>query len=300
MHDYATCELEADPARFVIFDDVDLDEDIGIPLRARSCRDDGLNDLAQALSHAGTPSARHALVQAALRAAGFDSLCHMRVMRVGDTLGQLSYFNSHTRPGWAQQYMRERLFEVDARLAFSCRHEWPMLWDLSTIATAPGDNLAALSAAAARQRVQRLTNAARQAGMLSGVTFGLATPDALATCIVHCASSQPSRTRLPDTAIGQAYAIAAGLHEFLQSRAPHFDGSVRRSPLNSQQRKILELVTLGLNDREIAKRLDVSHHSVEHTVRQLKQIHHAANRVQLAYIAGRVLGGASSSSSIIS
>ncbi|WP_442807842.1 autoinducer binding domain-containing protein [Trinickia soli] len=301
MSQYGMSDTDTDVSNFQVFGDVDLDSAAEVSLDSDAPDGQRLAGIAHDLAKAGNAQERHALLRPTLRAAGFDSLCYMRVSRIGDTINRLIYFNAFSPAGWAQRYLRERFYEIDARLAYSCRHEWPMLWDLSSIATnasqpGVGTSSGASAAApstqspAATARATRLTTAAREAGMLSGVSFGLGTPDALDTCIVMFSSSQTSKARLPDMAIGHAYALAVGLHEFLTSRAPRLQRATYCTELSDIQRSILELVTLGMNDKDIAERLGTSHHNVDYYLRQLKKLYHATNRVQLAYIAGRVLG----------
>ena len=299
MSQQGTMDADTDVSNFLVYGDADLDSLADAPLDHNVPEGQRLAGIAHDLAKVGTAQARHALLRPALRAAGFESLCYMRVSRIGDTTNRLVYFNAFSPAGWAQRYLRERFYEVDARLAYSSRHEWPMLWDLSTItAAAPitgmsagagATSLPAAQGVTAAARAERLATAARDAGMLSGVSFGLGTPDALDTCVVIFASSQPSKARLPDMSIGHAYALAVGLHEFLMLRAPQFHRPIYTADLSDIQRSILELVTLGLNDKDIAERLGTSHHNVDYYLRQLKKIYHATNRVQLAYIAGRVL-----------
>lgn len=301
MSQYGMSDTDTDVSNFQVFGDVDLDSAAEVSLDSDAPEGQRLAGIAHELAKALNAPERHALLRPALRAAGFDSLCYKRVSRIGDTINRLVYFNAFSPAGWAQRYLRERFYEIDARLAYSCRHEWPMLWDLSSIAThAPPAGAGNASGAAtsgssapspaAAARAARLTAAAREAGMLSGVSFGLGTPDALDTCVVMFSSSQASKARLPDMAIGHAYAIAVGLHEFLTLRAPRLQRSTYSTELSDIQRSILELVTLGMNDKDIAERLGTSHHNVDYYLRQLKKLYHATNRVQLAYIAGRVLG----------
>ncbi|RKP50607.1 helix-turn-helix transcriptional regulator [Trinickia fusca] len=286
-------EADIDPSNFIIFGDADLCAAAGAPLDEDAPGGQRLAGIAHELAKAETAEARQALMRAALRSAGFDSLCYMRISRIGEAVSRVAYFNAYSVAGWAQRYLRERFFDIDARLAFSSRHEWPMLWDLSSLAVSPAATAASgLSGAAAASRAERFVAAAREAGMSSGVSFGLAAPGALDMCIAMFSSSHVSKAHMPDMAIGHAYALAVGLHEFLLARAPHIHRQAPTAQLSPIQRSILELVTLGLNDKDIAERLNTSHHNVDYYLRQLKKLYHAANRVQLAYIAGRALGAA--------
>jgi DNA-binding CsgD family transcriptional regulator len=291
MNQYGTIDADNDASNFFVYGDADLDSAAETPMQDDAPDGQRLAGIAYDLAKVGTGEARHALLRPALRAAGFDAMCYLRVSRIGDTVNRIAYFNAFSPAGWAQRYLRERFYEIDARLAYSCRHEWPMLWDLSSIAST--HSLGAASAAngpcTAAARAERFMAAARDAGLLSGVSFGLGAPYALEASVVIFASSQASKARLPDMSIGHAYALAVGLHEFLSMRAPQMHRCAGIAELSDIQRSILEFVTLGMNDKDIAERLGTSHHNVDYYLRQLKKLYHATNRVQLAYIAGRVL-----------
>ncbi len=314
MSQHRIGDTDSDASNFHVFGDVDLDSMPQPLLDDHPPAGQRLAGIAYELAKTDTAQARQALLRPALRAAGFDSLCYMRVSRIGDTTHRLAYFNAFSPSGWAQRYLRERFYEIDARLAYSCRHEWPMVWDLSSIASHPalggngngngsgiGAGVAgvaggtvmgtwAAQSTAATALAERFAAASREAGMLSGVCFGLDVPGTLDTCVVIFSNSQPSKARVPDMSIGHAYALAVGLHEFLAPRTPETQRPAHLAELSEMQRSILECVTLGLNDKDIAVRLGTSHHNVDHYLRQLKKLYHANNRVQLAYIAGRVLG----------
>lgn len=302
MNHYGSGDTDAADFNFEVLGDADLNSAPAAPRDCGAPKGQRLAGIANELERAATAQERHALMRPALRAAGFDSLCYLRVSRIGDTINRIVYFNAFSPNGWAPRYLRERYYEIDARLAHSCRHEWPMVWDLSSIASTPaiagsGSGVGTGSAvstpaaqnAAGAIRAERFAAASRDAGMVSGVCFGLGVPDALDTSVAIFSNSQLSKARVPDMSIGHAYALAVGLHEFLALRAPEIHRPGHPTELSEIQRSILEYVTLGLNDKDIAERLGTSQHNVDYYLRQLKKLYHAANRVQLAYIAGRVL-----------
>lgn len=295
-------DTDAGASNFEVLGDADLTSAPAAPDELDTPDGQRLAGIAYELTKAATAQERHALMRPALRAAGFDSLCYLRVSRIGDAINRIVYFNAFSPAGWAQRYLRERYYEIDARLAYSCRHEWPMVWDLSSIASNPavaGSSMgigagSATGTPAAQNtavaiRAERFAAASRDAGMLSGVSFGLGVPDALDMSVAIFSNSQSSKARVPDMSIGHAYALAVGLHEFLALRAPEIHRPGHPAELSEIQRSILEYITLGLNDKDIAERLGTSHHNVDYYLRQLKKLYHATNRVQLAYIAGRML-----------
>lgn len=137
-------------------------------------------------------------------------------------------------------------------------------------------------------RSGRFAAAAREAGLRSGVSFGLAIHNTLDIGVLHFAAPYESKALLPDTAVGHAYAIGAGLHRLLLERAPHVHPQAQAGMLTGVQREILELVTGGLNAKDIAARLVMSRHNVDYHLSQLKKRFGAENRAQLAYIARRM------------
>lgn len=238
-----------------------------------------LGQIAQQLADTADGSDRRNLVRNALRRAGFDWLCYCRILRIGQRVVELAWFDTYSPSGWPVRYCNEQFFTVDPRVDIACRIEWPFLWDV--------DSLAALAPAPLRgSKVQPLAEAANAAGMRSGVCIGIGTSNPLERCVAILSSSQTGRSWIADTTAGTAYAIAIGLHAWVD---PHARGMLSRfsvEGLTAIQRSILKCVTEGMSDREIASNVDLQPHRVTQHVRQLLSVFRAHNRVQLAYIAG--------------
>jgi DNA-binding CsgD family transcriptional regulator len=243
----------------------------------------GLAGIGRQLLEAPGSEERQALMREVIQRAGFDSLCYCRIVRIGEFVSRAAWFDTYSPPGWAERYGHEQFFGIDPRVTYACRFEWPFAWDLESMFSTPMAERCEVFA-------RRFTHAMKQAGLHSGVSFGLATGNALEHCIVTLSSAQTGRTRIADTTLGEAYAIGVGLHAFIEARAHSLMPSLTAETLNDVQRSILRFVTQGLSDREMAESLSMSAHNIGYHLRQLKKIYNAQNRVQLAYIAGCILG----------
>ena len=267
------------------FGDTQLDHEgaQAAPDTALSAGGQGLAGIGRQLLEAPGREARRPLMREVIQRAGFDSLCYCHIVRIGEFVSRAAWFDTYSPPGWAERYGREQFFQIDPRVAYACRFEWPFAWDLESMFSTP---MAERCEAFAR----RFSHAAKQAGLQSGVSVGLATGNPLEHCIITLSSTQTGRGWIADTTLGEAYAIGVGLHTFIEARARSLLPSLTADTLNDVQRSILRFVTQGLSDREMAESLSMSAHNVGYHLRQLKKIYNAQNRVQLAYIAGCILG----------
>jgi DNA-binding CsgD family transcriptional regulator len=273
-----------DRTRFLTFGDNAIDG-VAVPQRAEAAGNAGpaLAEIARTLTLAPDSVTRQALMRTAIRNAGFDWLCYCRVLRIGEFVSRCVWFDTYSPPGWPQRYEGERFFEIDPRVGFACRFEWPRAWDLdSMFSPAMPPRCEAVA--------RRFTATMRQFGLESGVSFGLSTGHPLEHCIITLSSAHAGRSWIADTALGEAYAVGVGLHAFLDARATHVLPALAGERLSDVQRAILRFVTQGFSDKEMAEQLEMSAHNVGYHLRQLKKIYNAQNRVQLAYIAGRLLG----------
>lgn len=266
--------------RFITFGDAELNGRAGPEPQPG---DPLISQLARHLLAAPDTERRRPLVQAALRAAGFDWLCYCRVLRIGEFVSRCAWFDTYSPPGWPARYADEHFFEIDPRPGVASSVEWPCAWALDTLFAGP---LAPRCEALAR----RFTSTARQYGLLSGVSFAVATPHPLEQSIVMLSSAQAGSAWIGDTTLAQAYVIGTALHAFIEARARHLLPVPSGERLSDAQRAILRFVTQGFSDREMAGRLSMSTHNVRYHLRQLEKIYNAQNRVQLAYVAGRLLG----------
>jgi DNA-binding CsgD family transcriptional regulator len=162
-----------------------------------------------------------------------------------------------------------------------------LVWDLASL---PAVGVARHGATAAHAaQLARFVADADQAGLRSGVTFGLVNPRGPDHCVVSFGASHPSRAWIADIVVGQAYATGLGVHEFLSRQAWPPAPRAQGPGLSAVQHQVLSSLTRGLSDREIAWQLDMSSHNVDYHVRQLKKKYSVQSRVQLAYLAGRLM-----------
>lgn len=250
--------------------------------------------IADELNEARMPEQRRLLIRTMLGAIGFDWLCYWRLNCVGDTITRAWYVRDYAAPGWPERYIEQRYLEVDPRIAFACRREWPLVWDLDTLrqtgsdsSDVPADQRNGSNMA---QRLARLLADAHDAGMRSGITFSLASPRSAQQSVLSLSCANLSRHWISDRIVGQAYALGLALHEYLiDHAAPLVDehDEPHGKPITPVQQRILDALTRGLSDRQIAESLRMSTHNVDYHLRLLKKRFGAANRVHLAYLAGQ-------------
>jgi DNA-binding CsgD family transcriptional regulator len=241
---------------------------------------DRVSEIATDLSTAHSAHERKQLLRIALRTIGFDWFCYCRLTRLGEMVNRARYFDLCSPPGWAQRYVDQRYFDVDARMAFACRHDWPLVWDLDVLA-AEHANMAESS-----ERTQRFLEDAERCGTRSGIAFGLVDPASLEHSVIIFSSANPTSDWINDRVVGQAYALGLGVHAFL---AEQMAATAQTPMLSDLQRRILNFTASGLSDREIAQQLNMSRSNVDYHMRQIRKKYGVLNRVQLAYLAGRLL-----------
>lgn len=245
------------------------------------------------LNDTRTPAQRRLLIRAALGAIGFDWLCYWRMNCVGGTVTRAWCVRDYAAPGWPERYIERRYLEVDPRIAFACRYESPFAWDLDTLAQSGSetdDDTAARKPSRPDERLARLLVDARETGLRSGITFSLVSPRSGQQSVLSFSSASVSRHWISDHIVGQAYALGLTLHEYLIDHVAPLvatGSQPRDKPITAVQQRILDALTRGFSDRQIAESLRMSTHNVDYHLRLLKKRFGAANRVHLAYLAGQ-------------
>ncbi len=241
---------------------------------------EGVSEIATDLACAASAHERQQLLHIALRTIGFDWLCYCRLTRLGQMVNRARYFDLCSPPGWAQRYVDQRYFDLDPRIAFACRHDWPLVWDHETL-RADG----AIATGESCERMQRFLEDADGFGTRSGIAFGLVDPSSLEQSVMIFSSANATREWIDDRIVGQAYALGLGVHAFLAEQT----ASMAQTPtLSDLQRRILNFTASGLSDRAIAQQLNMSRSNVDYHMRQIRKKYGVLNRVQLAYLAGRL------------
>ena len=242
---------------------------------------DRASEIATDLANAHSPHERTQLLRIALRTIGFDWFCYYRLTRLGQMVNRARYFDLCSPPGWAQRYVDQRYFDVDPRIAFACRHDWPLVWDHATLRA---EGRAATDEAS--ERMSRFLEDADGCGTRSGIAFGLVDPNSLEHSVMIFSSVNTTSEWIDDRVVGQVYALGLGVHAFLAEQM----ASMTQTPtLSDLQRRILNFTASGLSDRAIAQQLNMSRSNVDYHMRQIRKKYGVFNRVQLAYLAGRLL-----------
>jgi DNA-binding CsgD family transcriptional regulator len=242
---------------------------------------DRVSEISIDLANAHSAHERKQLLRIAMRTIGFDWFCYCRLTRLGEMVNRARYVDLCSPPGWAQRYVDQRYFDLDPRMAFACRHDWPLVWDHETLATEGASAGGELT-----DRMRRFLEDAGACGTRSGIAFGLVDPSSLEHSVMIFSSVNATSEWIGDRVVGQAYALGLGVHAFL---APQMASMEQTPTLSDLQRRILNFTASGLSDREIAQQLNMSRSNVDYHMRQIRKKYGVLNRVQLAYLAGRLL-----------
>jgi DNA-binding CsgD family transcriptional regulator len=248
----------------------------------------GVPRLVNELLAAGSARQREAVVRARLQAMGFE---WMGYGCAGAGTVPQAYLTTYMHAAWAERYFERRYDEVDPRLLAPPRSSLPLVWDLQDIEA----NLAARPALA---RARRFADDLAASGIGSGIFLRIASV-AGGQAVVSLMCGTPDRRWIGDRVLGEALTFGLSLHEFMSQhvrlpQGPAAPAQAAERPaaagnLPAIRQALLHLVVRGLTDKEIADRLQVSLHTVDYHLRQLRQRFGVRNRVQLANAAAQAL-----------
>ncbi|MDH6594290.1 DNA-binding CsgD family transcriptional regulator [Variovorax sp. TBS-050B] len=246
-------------------------------------RADGAPGIVGDLLDARDAEARRELVQDLLDALGFDWLAYGTVTYLRGRWWPLSFYTAHANPEWTQRYFSHRLYEMDLRQPGVPASSLPLVWDVEQIEAMPVSAATSAAEDPAGLR-QRFVDDLRLSGIHSGLMFRLASPTQVNLyTVISLQSSEPGRRWITDDVVGHALTLGLSLHEYLSrhSRMPSEAGAAARIEISSTQQSILQHLLQGRSDKEIANHLDLSAHTVDYHMRQLRRRFAARNRVQL-------------------
>ncbi len=247
------------------------------PVRSSTAR---LASLADVLTAQSDGAQRRALIRSCIVDAGFDWLCYCRIMCLDATVSRAAWYAQYSPPGWAEAYCGARCFDADMRVVKARTAGWPFAWVLDDLAREP--------AAGGRQSgpAQNLATLAARAGIGSGVTVGFETARPFEYCIVTLSSTLATRAWISDATIGAALVVAGEVHAFIEPRIGPLLTATGADGLSMLQKRMLELMTQGLSDREIGELLSLSTDQVGYQLGGIERRFGTRNRAQLAYVAG--------------
>jgi len=230
-----------------------------------------------ALFGAGSERRRRELVQAELQALGFDELGLGSVDISRGAPVMRSFCGCYADPAWVARYFSRRYHNVDPRLRAVEQSSLPRVWTLNELARHP---------VAAGQRVElcALVDDLHERGVSGGVMWALPAPPGQARRFVSLLSRRATMAALDEAALGRVLMLALCLETFhaalsgIAATPDEADIGVELSPTQSQ---ILDLLSRGMGDKQIAARLDMSRHNVDYHLRRLRKRFGARNRVQL-------------------
>jgi len=239
----------------------------------------GGSSLVGHLLEAPTAHERQRLLRGMLNAIGFQWLGYGKVdLQRGMPVPQ-SFYASLAHPEWTELYFRERFYQLDFRHYDAPPSSLPLAWDLEDIT-------ARASAPAMTSRHRRFAQAMREMGIGSGVFMSFAsTQSAQERTVISLTSAAPQRHWIVDSVLGQAVMLGLCVHELLSLHLRVAEDAPSMAPLSAVQQEILRCLALGQSDKEIAYRLQLSAHTVDYHMRQLRKRFGVRNRVQLVHAA---------------
>lgn len=219
----------------------------------------------------------HAQIADDLRAAGFNMLVYAAFETAGRHRLRTFALRDFVPAGFLERYLAADLDGSDPCLASVEHTGLPCVWDLARLQ----------EDARTSPHVATFAELLRHHGLGSGVTFGMALPGVGLRVLTCAASAQAGASWIDDRAVSQALMIGLNVHRIVQHHVEALATPARDPELDTEESRVLDQLVLGLSAREISERLALSMHQVNHHVRALQRKFHVANRMQLAYVAGR-------------
>lgn len=222
--------------------------------------------------------ARRQLVRGMLNTLDFDWLGYGAVAYMRGHWWPLSFFTAWANPEWTRRYFAQNYCSVDARQQGVPASSLPLAWDVEQLEIMDAD--APPDASGLRRR---FIDDLYASDVRSGLLFRLASPTHMNQhTVISLLSRRPGRDWISDGLIGQGLILGLSVHEYVSRHSRMLDGAgTGRVEISPTQQYILQHLLQGRSDKEIANRLDLSAHTVDYHMRQLRRRFAARNRVQL-------------------
>jgi len=194
----------------------------------------------------------------------------------GERLQPVSLLSTYAPPDWAAAYCRNRFWECDTRLKCASLAGAPFVWSVA-------DEQPRLAT------TQHMFQMLKAYGVGSGITICLGTPGASQGVAMHFLSRHADRQWASKEKLAAALLLGVCLHEFIAKHTLPVAASRIASGMSALQARIADCVQRGFSDKEVARSLALSRHTVDYHLRALRHRFNVRNRVQLAQaIAGAV------------
>lgn len=224
-------------------------------------------------------STRPQLLQSLLQDMGFAHLSVFKVWLYEGRMVPGAITSAVDQGDWLREYVDAKYFEVDVRLIDMLRTGLHCVWDLEQLGRTT-------QARFPDNRGRAFLHALRGTGLRSGVMFCLHDRQDMSSSIIHLPSTQWGRAWITDAVFGQAAALALCVHQQYQGAPPPVASATKPS-VSALHHDMLHCLSLGMHDKVIADQLQISPHTLDRHLRQLRRQFGARNRVQLVQAAQR-------------
>lgn len=240
-------------------------------------RSSGMPSFLDDLFTAGSAQCREALVRDRLHRLGFEWLLHATATQGMGGPPSAAIFTTYAHAAWLQRCLGKEYHLVDPRWHSAPPTGIPLVWDVQDIEAHPRVQRSG-------QRGRRFMEDFRSNRNGSGIFFRVASPvPTRELAYVSFTSSAPHREWIDGEVLGQAVMLGLCLHEFLSQhvRRPEVVPPRSAAALPSVQEDMIQCLSQGLSNKEIARALRLSLHAVDYHLRQLRRRFAVRNRTQL-------------------
>ena len=233
------------------------------------------------LKQAGSACRRRERVRTELQALGFDEIGFGALDTSRGAPVVRSFCSEYADRRWVERYFARRYQEFDPRLRAVERSCLPCLWTLEELARQP-------VAEASRTELCALVDDLHERGVFGGLMLALPALPGQPRRFVSLLSHGAPPRRLDDAALARVLLLAWCLEELHRGTLDACNAEDDDRPcgvLSPLQEQILDLLSRGMGDKQIAARMDISRHNVDYHLRRLRKRFGVRNRVQLMHAA---------------
>ncbi|MES2937933.1 MAG: autoinducer binding domain-containing protein [Pseudomonadota bacterium] len=253
-----------------------------------------MSHLVRDLLAAGGSRQRQQILRNELEGIGFNWMGYHTMRRSAAGALHRSSITTYSPPGWIKHYFDQHYDDIDLRQRPSANSILPAVWDAESLSEE-------IESRPCCAKSRRFVKDLREYGICSGISFQVSSSGSSERIIISLASDLANRRWMGDQILGDALVLCLSFHDYMAQHVvlPEADaqpeeglGADVPKGLPPLQAAVLGHVVNGLTDHQIAKRLNVSSHTVDYHLRKLRQRFAVRNRVQLVNAASGLLGGA--------